>query len=126
MDGPGDGRGARGGDGRGPRGSAAPPPPPDTRAPTTISLTLLEPDARRGAAFHVRGKLVSDGDPCPDTPVVIALYSRAGVTPIGTVATDEKGAFDASITLLTTITPGEYDVRAYTQGSSRCGPGSGQ
>lgn len=97
--------------------------PPDTRAPTAVSLSVLDADTHRGSAFHVRGKLVSDGDACADTPVVIVLISSTVVMPIGTVATDDKGAFDAAITLQNDVAVGEYDVRAYTQGNTRCGSG---
>lgn len=103
--------------------SNEPPPPPDMRAPTTVTLEVLDADTHRGSAFHVRGRLVSDGDACTDTAVVVVLISSNAVVPIGTIATDDKGAFDASITLQSTLAVGEYDVRAYTQGNTHCGPG---
>ncbi len=109
--------------GGGKNGSQEPPQPPDTRSPTIVSLTVLDADTHRGSAFHVRGKLTADGDACTDTAVVVVLISSTTVVPIGTIATDDKGAFDASITLQSSLAVGEYDVRAYTQGNTKCGPG---
>ncbi len=111
------------GGGGGKNSSQEPAQPPDTRTPTTVSLTVLDADTHRGSAFHVRGKLVSDGDACAATAVVVVLISSTTVVPIGTIATDDQGGFDASITLQSSLAVGEYDVRAYTQGNTRCGPG---
>ncbi len=98
--------------------------PPDTRPPTDVTLEVLDSDARRGGAFHVRGALTADGDPCADTPVTITLISNSTAFPIGSVATDEHGRYDASITLNMSLAVGEYDVRAFTLGNTRCGEGT--
>ena len=98
--------------------------PPDTRPATDGTLEVLDADARRGGAFHVRGVLVADGDPCAHTPVTVTLLSNNTAFPIGSVATDEHGRYDASITLNMSLAVGEYDVRAFTLGNTRCGEGT--
>jgi 5-hydroxyisourate hydrolase-like protein (transthyretin family) len=97
---------------------------PDTRPTTDVTLEVLDADARRGGALHVRGALTADGDPCADTPVTITLLSNNTAFPIGSVATDEHGRYDASITLNMSLSVGEYDVRAFTLGNTRCGEGT--
>jgi hypothetical protein len=97
--------------------------PADTRPRTDVTLEVLDADARRGGAFHVRGALTADGEPCAATPVSISLVSNGVGVPIGTLATDEHGRYDASITLLMSLAVGDYDVAAFTSGSARCGEG---
>ena len=95
----------------------------------TTGGTLRETLAPYGFAFvtfddsmtHLT--LTSDGDPCPDTPVSITLTQSGVTVPVGTIATDEHGNYDASITLWFGLAVGDYDVHAVTQGSARCGVG---
>jgi len=98
--------------------------PPDERAPSTVTMSLIAKDAHRGAPMKVRGQIVADGEPCGHVTVEIVLHSRAqGDVAIGQLATDERGAYDGAIVLPSAVPLGDYDVQARTLGDTRCGLG---
>jgi hypothetical protein len=43
---------------------------------------------------------------------------------VGTVATDDQGAFSGRVTIPASVTLGDYDLVARTTGDSRCGASS--
>lgn len=98
--------------------------PPDDRPASLIAMTLTSADAHRGAPLKLKGLVSADGEACGHVTVEIVLRSRAhGDTPIGQLATDDKGTFDGSIVLPSVVPLGEYEVRARTFGDQRCGVG---
>ena len=97
---------------------------PDDRPASLIAMTLTSGDAHRGAPLKMKGLVSADGEPCGHVTVEVVLRSRQhGDTPIGQLATDDKGTFDGSIVLPSVVPLGEYEVRARTFGDQRCGVG---
>ena len=111
-----------------PTASASPPDPNDKRAPSQLAIDLGENDAARGTAVHVKGRVTSDGDACRGVAVNVFLRDpkTRREARIGSVATDEKGAFSAPIVLPSTVPLGDYDVVARTDGDAKCGRGASQ
>jgi hypothetical protein len=106
----------------------SPKDPSDKRPAAKLAIDLGEPDVMRGAPVHVHGRVTADGSACKGVAVNVSLYdpkSRREAR-IGTVATDDKGAFTAAIVLPSTVPLGDYQVVARTDGDSQCGPGASQ
>lgn len=107
------------------RGKPAAAQAPDDRAPSTVTMSLLGAEARRGAPLAVRGRVSADGEPCGHVSVQIVLRSRAQAdVVVGQLATDERGAYDGSVVIPGAVALGDYDVQARTIGDSRCGIGA--
>jgi hypothetical protein len=117
-------------------GAGAPPPQlasdddnPDARPHAELALTVTEQRVSRNDTLHVKGTVRAAGDPCVAVRVDIVLGLSPGQAggahelSLGTLATDEKGAFDGSVVVPTSLALGEYDVFAHTPGDSRCGAG---
>lgn len=118
--GPGDGPGGTGGGG----GGATGPTTRDDRPAATMTMSLGGADARRGAPMPVRGDVTAEGEPCGHVTVEITLRSRgAGDLPVGSLATDERGHYEGSLVLPSSVPLGDYEVHARTLGDSRCGRG---
>jgi transglutaminase-like putative cysteine protease len=99
----------------------------DERPTSTVQLASVDTDARRGAPLHVAGNVLADGEPCAHVPVEIVLRdARKGhLVPIGTIATDAKGAYSGALVIPAGVPLGDYDVFAQTAGDARCGKGGG-
>jgi hypothetical protein len=116
-----------------PGAGAAQPPPrladddnPDARPTAELSLTVSEQRVSRNESLHVKGVVRAGGEACVAVRVDIVLaHGQQGARELalGTLATDEKGAFDGSVVVPTSLALGEYDVFAHTPGDSRCGAG---
>jgi hypothetical protein len=88
-------------------------------------MSLPGADAHRGAALKVRGQIAAEGEPCGHVPVEVILRSRTlGELLLGTLATDERGAYDGALVLPSAVPLGDYDVQARTRGDGRCGRGA--
>jgi transglutaminase-like putative cysteine protease len=127
----GDDRGAPGQEGTpGGAGSASGPEPGgperDERPPSALSLAVVDADAHRGAALHVRGDVRADGDACAHVAVELWLRDArsARMYLLGTVATGDDGVFSGGIVVPGTTPLGDYDVVARTPGDARCGVGA--
>jgi hypothetical protein len=100
------------------------PPGPDDRPRSTVTMTLKEADARRGAPLQLRGQVYADGEPCGHVTVDVVLKGRAiGDVAIGQLATDERGNYDGALVLPPSVPLGDYEVWAHTLGDARCGGG---
>ena len=86
-------------------------------------MSLAGKEARRGAPLQLRGQVSADGEPCGHVAVEIFLRGGRTSTPLGLLATDERGNYDGAIVLPHALPLGEYDVVARTLGDARCGPG---
>jgi hypothetical protein len=96
----------------------------DDRPTSKVKMTVADSDARRGGALHVNGSVSADGDSCGNLVVEILLRDdRHHELSVGSVATDDKGAFSAAIVLPQNVPLGDYDVLAHTGGDARCGAG---
>lgn len=100
---------------------------PDDRPPSTVTLDVQGPDARRGAPLRIKGEVRADGETCGSVPVDIVLRgtagggSGAGELVVGQLATDGRGVYDGSLVLPITVPLGEYELHARTAGDARCG-----
>lgn len=106
--------------------SANPGGEKDDRPASTITLTVTDADAHRGAPLHVRGDVKADGETCGN--VVVELYLRDAKEPrrlllLGTAATAPDGTYAAAIVIPGSTPLGDYDVVARTQGDAHCGRG---
>ncbi|HEX7662947.1 MAG TPA: transglutaminase-like domain-containing protein, partial [Polyangiaceae bacterium] len=99
-------------------------PEKDERPGSKISLVLGDVDMRRGAPMKVSGSVTAEGDACPSLVVDILFRDeKHHELAVGSVATDDKGAFTSSIVVPTNVPVGDYDVIAHTVGDARCGAG---
>jgi transglutaminase-like putative cysteine protease len=96
------------------------------RVASSVTLDVVDADARRGEPLHVRGSVAADGEPCAHTTVELLLREAKGrqEIPLGALATDANGAFSGGIVVPVSATLGDYDVIARTPGSGHCGPGA--
>jgi hypothetical protein len=107
----------------------APSAEKDARAPSVVSLALLDVEARRGAALRVTGEVASEGEACPHALVEIILRDPdrpSRQRTLGALAADEKGEYTGSLVVPPDVELGDYDVLARTPGDARCGRGSAQ
>jgi hypothetical protein len=88
-----------------------------------VKLATVDVDARRGSPLHVTGEVLAEGEPCPHVPVDIVLRDirKGQAFPIGSVPTDERGAFAGALVIPAGVALGDYDVTAETSGDARCG-----
>jgi transglutaminase-like putative cysteine protease len=94
----------------------------DPRPPAQIALRSVEGEVFRNQPLHVEGRVEAGGNPCPNTRVDVVLVGK-DLTPLGSLATDEAGAFRGAVTVPASIGPGRYELTAQTPGDARCGPG---
>ncbi len=117
-----------------PPSSAAPPTPAPTASsapidpnatPAEISVTSTGTEVRRGMPFKLAGEVKTNGSPCAHVRVDVLLRSTTapGGVSIGSLSTNERGAYDGAVVVPRELPLGEYDVIVRTQGGGRCGPG---
>ncbi|MBX3231837.1 MAG: transglutaminase domain-containing protein [Labilithrix sp.] len=105
-------------------GSPTAPGMPDERPASSLTMSLGGTDARRGAPLPVKGQVSADGEPCGHVTVEVVLSSRtAGDIPVGVLATDERGVYEGTLVLPSTVPLGDYEAHARTLGDARCGKG---
>ena len=70
------------------------------------------------------GKVTADGDACSSLVVDIFFRdSKHHELSVGSVATDDKGAYASSLVVPQNVPVGDYDVIAHTSGDTHCGAG---
>ena len=96
----------------------------DGRPRTTVAMALSSPSASRGGKLTTTGTVVADGDPCPRVPVELVLREKMGhETIVGSLATDDKGHYEGTLTLPRALPLGDYEIFARSGGDARCGKG---
>ncbi len=98
----------------------------DERIAPQITVSVIDPDARRGAPVHVQGEVNADG-PCGNVVVDVLLRdakNHARERFLGTLATDAAGAFSGALIVPAGVALGDYDVVARTPGDARCAAGT--
>jgi hypothetical protein len=114
-----------------PPNPAAPPSPPpplphDDRPPSTVTLTLVDPDPHRSSPLHVRGAVTAEGAPCAGLLVELVLRDARGrEVPLGALATTADGSYAGAVVVPPSAALGDYDLVARTLGDARCGRGGG-
>ncbi len=98
----------------------------DGRPPSAVTLSVGQSEARRGAPIPVSGTVRAEGSGCGMVTVGIILRDGAGhETRVGTLVTDDKGAFSGTIVVPSSVALGDHRVVARTNGDGRCGEGVG-
>jgi hypothetical protein len=110
-----------------PPASAAPPPQPvDPDAPPSeITVGDVDREVRRGAPIRLQGQVKSGGNVCPFVRVDVVLRGPAapeGIV-VGSLSTDERGAYDGSVVVPRELSLGDYDLSLRTPGGSSCAAG---
>lgn len=102
------------------------PKPGDERPTSKITLSVGQSETRRGAPIPISGTVRADGSGCSMLTVSVILRDGAGKeTRVGTLATDDKGAFSGTIVVPSSVALGDHRVIARTTGDGRCGEGVG-
>jgi hypothetical protein len=98
---------------------SAPPEPADPSAPPSeITVGEVERDVRRGAPIRLQGQVKSGGNVCPFVRVDVVLRGPAapeGIV-VGSLSTDERGAYDGSVVVPRELSLGDYDLSLRTPG----------
>lgn len=105
-------------------GAAADP----NRPQAEITVAAIDKDIRRGLPLHLRGQIGSGGSPCAHVRVDVMLVgevSSEGVV-IGSLSTDDKGAYDGAVVVPRDFGVGEYELVVTTPGDAHCAPARSQ
>ena len=80
---------------------------------------------RRGFPLHVQGTIAADGNPCGRVRVDVVLTSREvpDGRVLGSLSTDDAGAFDGAVVVPRDLGLGDYDLVVVSPGDTRCGWG---
>jgi hypothetical protein len=110
-----------------PSASPPPEPPPPERSgpPSEISVGEVNRDVRRGTPIRLQGEVKSAGNICPFVRVDVVLRGPAALEGIvvGSLSTDERGAYDGSVVVPRELSLGDYDLSLRTPGGSSCAAG---
>jgi hypothetical protein len=108
----------------GPGAEPLAPTPGDERTPATVTLDDLDRELFRGKPLHLRGSVRLEAEPCPGVRVDVVLSARGQAERrVGSLATDDRGAFDGAVTLPVDLSVGDYELFVATPGGGRCGAG---
>ncbi|MCL2451053.1 MAG: transglutaminase domain-containing protein, partial [Polyangiaceae bacterium] len=121
-----------------PHGASPSPNPMTSRLPphaAHVALDVVDLSPHRREPMRVRGLVTAGGQACDHVTVDLWLTSASPLAPgpaadrgpnasihIGSLATDDRGAFDGTVILPAGAPLGDYDVVATAEGS-RCGDG---
>jgi len=95
----------------------------DGRPESTIQMAMADSDARRGSPLHVQGAVEAAGQRCPHVAVDLWLrdVDSGRLLFLGTLATDEDGAFAGGVVVPASVALGDYTIVARTAGDTGCG-----
>ncbi len=88
-----------------------------------LTLHVDTSGLRRGDAVALRGEVRNSLGPCTLVPVSAYLVTGANEYPIGTLVSDEAGAFEGSVIVPPSIPLGDYELVVRTAASEGCGDG---
>ncbi|MGD0679252.1 MAG: transglutaminase-like domain-containing protein [Polyangiaceae bacterium] len=94
-------------------------------AGTLLALEVIDSTAHRGFPLRVRGRASAGGDPCAHVSVEVVLREPKTTREflLGTLATDDRGAFAGNLVVGGLTSLGDYDIAVRTPGDTRCAPG---
>jgi len=103
--------------------SATPVDPSKPAAEVVVGA--IDSDVRRGLPLHLKGEVTSLGSPCAHVRVDIVLVSSESPqgTVIGSLSTDDRGAYDGAVVVPRDLGLGDYELVVATPGDSRCSAG---
>jgi hypothetical protein len=126
--------GSSGSTGADPGGSSATPSPiDDPTQPTpsnpdlpssTIELEVQDKTVKRGQALRVKGRATNGSRACANVRVDVVVKGDAQqARVIGSLSTDEDGAYDGTAVVPRDLAAGDYEIIVVTRGDKRCGAG---
>lgn len=106
--------------------SAGDPSADDPRPAARIAVRAGEVRVHAGGPLSVGGTIEADGAGCAQARVDVSLRRRdtGHATAVGSLGTNERGAFEGNVFLPLAFPVGDYDVVVSTPGDARCGPGA--
>ena len=97
----------------------------DARPASRLNLELGTKSVQRGTPLQVRGHIRAGGKDCAYARIDIALRTAMGeLIPVGSVAANADGEFDAEVTVAPHVPLGDYRVHASSPGTTMCAPSS--
>jgi transglutaminase-like putative cysteine protease len=95
----------------------------DARPVSSVRVAMADGAARRGKPLRVQGAVEAAGQPCPHVAVDLWLrdVGTGRLLFLGTLATDDDGAFAGGVVVPATVALGDYTIVARTTGDSVCG-----
>ncbi len=111
-----------------PGASVTPPVPPvvdpnPLAVEAAVRVDAVEREARRGRPTRVKGRVTSASGPCARLRLDVILTSTGAggrAVRIGSLSTDDDGAFDGSVVVPRDVAAGDYDLVVETPGDARC------
>lgn len=107
-----------------PSPSASAPPGPE-RPASVVLIQGVDKDVRRGLPIHVKGTVVAEGSPCARVRVDVVVTGRGlpDGRALGSLSTDDAGAFDGAVVVPRDLDLGDYELVVVSPGDTRCGWG---
>ncbi|MCA9621191.1 MAG: transglutaminase domain-containing protein [Myxococcales bacterium] len=100
------------------------PNPAESMPATELTLGEVDVDIFRGLPVRIAGKAKSAGQPCPHIRVdVVLVIDDANERRLGSLSTDERGAFAGAVVIPPDVPIGDHDLVVATPGAAQCGPG---
>ncbi len=103
--------------------SSAPSVPVDPQRPEAeITVDAIDKDIRRGLPLHLSGEVTSSAGPCSHVRVDVVLIGPElpqGAV-VGSLSTDDKGAYDGAVVIPRDFGVGDYELLVTTPGDARC------
>ncbi|MFO0552174.1 MAG: transglutaminase domain-containing protein [Polyangiaceae bacterium] len=98
---------------------------PSDLPPSEIAVSLPEKAVRRGRTVKVQGKVVGEGGACKNVRVDVQIKGATAAAPrtVGSLSTDDEGAFSGTVVVPADTEAGDYDLTVVTRGDKKCGPG---
>ncbi len=97
----------------------------ERRGPSAVTISGSDGATRRGSALHLNGAVKTGNLACANVVIDFFLRDVHGGKErfVGSLATDEVGAFIGALVIPETMPLGDYDVLARTPGDARCSAG---
>jgi hypothetical protein len=93
----------------------------DPSAPSLqVELEPHDDQVTQGGRVHLAGRVEGPSSPCALVRVDVVLVAEDRTIPIGSLVTDDDGAYDGSITLPHTVPIGHYDLRVVPHAAGDC------
>lgn len=98
-------------------------PPNPLAVEAAVKVEAAEKVARRGRPTRVKGRVTSSSGPCARLRLDVVLTSTGAggrAVRIGSLSTDDDGAFDGSVVVPRDVAAGDYELVVETPGDARC------
>lgn len=88
-----------------------------------VKIHRVDKDVRRGLPLRLVGEARREGQPCRQARIVVSLQPAGGGAPtaVGSLSTDDRGAYDGWVVVPHSFALGDYDLRADVAPGTDCG-----